>query len=158
MADTIILLDHGQIQQMAAPEVIYNDPNNVFTAQFIGTPPMNVHKLSDGLHYIGYRPEKIQLFHERPDNSYLYVRRARILTREMLGSETLYKLQILDLDYPTEGYTAMSKSTDMTFGVDEEIYVALRATDLYYFDQDQMRIRDDERLMLMQQMTEGGAK
>ena len=158
MADTIILMDHGEIQQMAAPEVIYNDPNNVFTAQFIGTPPMNVHKLSDGKHLIGYRPEKIRLFREMPDSSCLYIRKAKIITREMLGSETLYKLQILNLDYPTEGYTVMSKSLDMNFAVDEEIYVGVPASDLYYFDEEQMRIRDEDALKQMHQLTEGGAQ
>lgn len=39
MADLIVLMDKGKIQQQASPEVIYNDPNNVFAAQFIGTPP-----------------------------------------------------------------------------------------------------------------------
>ena len=157
MADTIILMDHGEIQQMAPPEVIYNDPNNVFTAQFIGTPPMNVHKLSDGINYVGYRPEKIQLFRQAQDM--MYVRKAKIITREMLGSETLYKLQIQNLDYPTEGYTVMSKSTDMSFAVDEDIFVCVPECDLFYFDENQMRIRDEAQLQAMHALTiEGGAK
>ena len=39
MADVIVLMDHGKIMQEASPLEIYNDPENVFTAQFIGTPP-----------------------------------------------------------------------------------------------------------------------
>jgi len=42
MADRIVLMEQGEIQQEGTPEEIYRDPNNVFTAQFIGTPPMNI--------------------------------------------------------------------------------------------------------------------
>lgn len=41
MADTIILMNKGEIQQEATPEQIYHHPNNMFTAHFIGVPPMN---------------------------------------------------------------------------------------------------------------------
>ena len=154
MADTIILMDHGEIQQMAPPEVIYNDPNNVFTAQFIGTPPMNVHPMKDGKTQIGFRPEKIQLSHECKD--WMYTRRAKILTREMLGSETLYKLQILNADLNGGEAIAMAKSLDMDFTVDAEIYVGVDAKDLYYFDENSMRIRDESLLNVCYQMTKEG--
>lgn len=140
MADTIILMNHGEIQQMAAPEVIYNDPNNVFTAQFIGTPPMNIHRLSDGATQIGYRPEKIQLSREK--GNWLYCRKAKIITREMLGSETLYKLLLQGEDK----ITVMAKSLDMDYAVDEEIFVGVDQADLYYFDAEGMRIRDESIL------------
>lgn len=152
MADTIILMNAGKIQQMAAPEVIYNDPNNVFTAQFIGTPPMNVLKMEDGKYYIGYRPEKIQLFCEKPDCT--YVRKVKILTREMLGSETLYKLQILS-DDEVELNTVMSKSLEMDFDVDKEIYIGVPKEDLYYFDKNQNRIRETDVLEQLYRATKG---
>lgn len=139
MADTIILMDAGKIQQMASPEEIYNDPNNVFTAQFIGTPPMNVHQLPGGAEYIGYRPEKVQLFREKPDT--MYMRKVRILTREMLGSETLYKLQI-ESGRAEESTPVMVKSLDMSFYMDEEIWMGVSKEDLYYFDETKERIRD----------------
>ena len=47
MADQIILLKLGEIVQVGAPEEIYNSPNSVFSAQFIGLPPMNVMNLND---------------------------------------------------------------------------------------------------------------
>lgn len=140
MADTIILMNHGQIQQMAPPEIIYNDPNNVFTAQFIGTPPMNIHLAKDGKTQIGYRPEKLQLSHEKGD--WLYCRKAKIVTREMLGSETLYKLQLKGTAPNGDKITVMAKSLDMDFTVDAEIYVGVDKADLYYFDESGMRIRD----------------
>ena len=144
MADTIILMDHGEIQQMASPEVIYNDPNNVFTAQFIGTPPMNIHFLKGGDIQIGYRPEKVQMSYQKTD--LLYCRAAKILTREMLGSETLYKIQVENADLEGTNAIIMCKSTDMSFAVDELIYVSVEQSDLYYFDKDGMRIRDTNAL------------
>ncbi len=47
MADQIILLRLGEIVQVGAPEEIYNSPNSVFSAQFIGLPPMNVLNLKE---------------------------------------------------------------------------------------------------------------
>ncbi len=44
MADTIILMDHGEIQQIGSPEEIYRNPANLFVAQFIGSPAMNIVK------------------------------------------------------------------------------------------------------------------
>lgn len=41
MADRIAVLDAGKIQQMGTPSEIYNQPANLFVADFIGTPSMN---------------------------------------------------------------------------------------------------------------------
>ncbi|NJM72445.1 MAG: ABC transporter ATP-binding protein [Scytonema sp. RU_4_4] len=41
MGDRIAILNHGQIQQVAAPLELYNRPANLFVAEFIGSPPMN---------------------------------------------------------------------------------------------------------------------
>jgi len=46
LADRIVILNHGNIEQVGSPEEIYDDPANVFVAQFIGTPKMNILKLS----------------------------------------------------------------------------------------------------------------
>jgi sn-glycerol 3-phosphate transport system ATP-binding protein len=42
MADQVILMNHGRIEQDAPPEKLYERPATVFAARFIGTPPMNV--------------------------------------------------------------------------------------------------------------------
>ena len=42
LADRIAVMDHGKIQQLGTPDEIYNDPQNLFVAQFIGSPQMNV--------------------------------------------------------------------------------------------------------------------
>ena len=42
MGDNIILMDKGVIMQRSTPKEMYHNPQNVYTAQFIGTPPMNI--------------------------------------------------------------------------------------------------------------------
>jgi multiple sugar transport system ATP-binding protein len=42
LADKIVVLDHGAIQQVGTPMELYEHPANLFVAQFIGSPKMNV--------------------------------------------------------------------------------------------------------------------
>ncbi len=47
MADQVVLLQHGQIEQHDTPEQLYAHPRTEFAARFIGTPPMNLLLLDD---------------------------------------------------------------------------------------------------------------
>ncbi|MCD6253101.1 MAG: ABC transporter ATP-binding protein [Thermotogae bacterium] len=42
MADRIVVLREGRLQQVGTPDELYDSPANVFVASFIGTPPMNL--------------------------------------------------------------------------------------------------------------------
>ncbi|EWY36438.1 sugar ABC transporter ATP-binding protein [Skermanella stibiiresistens SB22] len=42
MADRIAVMRHGVLQQVDTPDVLYRRPANVFVANFIGEPPMNL--------------------------------------------------------------------------------------------------------------------
>ncbi len=42
MADQIALMDDGRLQQVAAPEVLYSEPANMFVAGFVGSPKINL--------------------------------------------------------------------------------------------------------------------
>lgn len=44
LADRIVVMSQGYIQQIGSPTEIYTDPVNLFVANFIGTPPMNIFK------------------------------------------------------------------------------------------------------------------
>ena len=46
LADRIVVLDKGNIEQFGTPDEIYNDPNNIFVAEFIGSPKMNIIKIN----------------------------------------------------------------------------------------------------------------
>jgi len=41
MGDRIVILNKGYIQQIGTPQEVYSDPNNIFTAGFVGSPAMN---------------------------------------------------------------------------------------------------------------------
>src|SRR5690242_13850975 len=42
MADQVVLMRAGRIEQAGAPEELYSRPATAFTASFIGAPPMNI--------------------------------------------------------------------------------------------------------------------
>ena len=42
MADRIVVMSKGFVQQIDTPEQIYNNPCNLFVAKFVGTPPINL--------------------------------------------------------------------------------------------------------------------
>ncbi|MDX6751592.1 ABC transporter ATP-binding protein [Geminicoccaceae bacterium 1502E] len=48
MADQVIVMNGGRIEQAAAPAELYTRPATRFVAGFIGTPPMNLLELADG--------------------------------------------------------------------------------------------------------------
>ena len=45
MGDRIMVLNDGKIQQVGKPITLYNEPENLFVASFIGSPKMNIGKL-----------------------------------------------------------------------------------------------------------------
>jgi sn-glycerol 3-phosphate transport system ATP-binding protein len=73
MADQVVLLNQGRIEQNAPPRALYAQPASTFAARFIGTPAMNLLRLESGriagsdvavsraAHTIGVRPEAIVL-------------------------------------------------------------------------------------------------
>jgi ABC-type sugar transport system ATPase subunit len=81
VGDRIVVLNNGRVQQVGSPRQLYDEPANVFTASFIGEPPMNIvdastasplaevvsrHvKLGEGFR-IGVSPDEAIAFKERP--------------------------------------------------------------------------------------------
>ncbi|MEO7548138.1 MAG: ABC transporter ATP-binding protein [Ramlibacter sp.] len=73
MADQVVLLNKGRIEQAATPRGLYARPATTFAASFIGTPSMNLLRLTDGrisgssvaagqdAHWLGVRPEAVSL-------------------------------------------------------------------------------------------------
>ena len=46
VGDRIVVLNQGRIQQVGTPRELYDEPANLFTASFIGDPPMNIVEVS----------------------------------------------------------------------------------------------------------------
>ena len=55
ISDMIVVMEAGVVQQIARPQLIYEDPVNLFVAKFLGTPPINVFdgEVKGGVLYIG---------------------------------------------------------------------------------------------------------
>ena len=65
MADKIVVLNAGSIEQVGSPLDLYHNPKNTFVAGFIGSPKMNLidgeAAAAHGAHTIGVRPEHIEV-------------------------------------------------------------------------------------------------
>jgi sn-glycerol 3-phosphate transport system ATP-binding protein len=134
MGDCIVLMDQGKIMQQSDPETIYRDPDNIFAAQFIGTPPTNIVETESESFKLGFRPEAISLSaNAKPGKT--FTRRVKIMTREMLGAETFYKLRFED------GQEAMARLTDFSLSEGDILYLQVDEESLYFFDAKGDRVR-----------------
>lgn len=105
IADKIILMKGGGIEQHGTPEELYNRPQTAFTGNFIGNPPMNILNMDQPLrdafaavlpaenciepYRLGVRPENIEVSGE----SGLAV---EVETIEYLGADTLLMCRSLE--------------------------------------------------------------
>ena len=93
MADKIVLMKDGRIQQTGSPDDLYNRPANTFVAEFVGAPPMALLPASalpgfeTGLS-LGVRAEHISIV---PQGSGRLS--CRVSETEFLGAETLIGLE-----------------------------------------------------------------
>jgi sn-glycerol 3-phosphate transport system ATP-binding protein len=85
MADKVVLMRQGRIEQSGPPEALYNTPATAFVARFIGAPPMNL--ITDGGRLIGVRPEHIRLAASLPAGG--RGRSGHVSSTEYLGADTI---------------------------------------------------------------------
>ncbi len=142
MGTDIVLMNQGKIMQQGSPVEIYNNPHNVFTAQFIGTPPMNIIRVnnSDNIkipyedaYYVGFRPEHGKLYEGQSVNVDGLNLIGEVVTHEMLGSEVLYKIDT--------GYGRVNvKVFDLGRVMEGKITIGVPKNRMYFFDEKQNRI------------------
>src|SRR5690348_15223212 len=86
MADRIVVLNAGKIEQYGSPLELYENPANLFVAGFIGSPKMNFITgdvaMQKGAATIGVRPEHLRIEREGEGWS------GTIMVAEHLGSDT----------------------------------------------------------------------
>ena len=91
MADKIVVLQAGVIEQVGSPMDLYRTPRNAFVAGFIGSPKMNLltgpEAASRGAHIIGIRPEHLSISDTDGDWSGI------VGVSEHLGSDTFFHVQ-----------------------------------------------------------------
>jgi sn-glycerol 3-phosphate transport system ATP-binding protein len=64
LAERIIVMNGGVMDQFGTPEDVYSRPATTFVASFMGSPPMNLLKLAPGVRpgtILGIRPEHLTL-------------------------------------------------------------------------------------------------
>ena len=129
MADRIVIMKDGIVQQIGSPQEVYNTPNNVFVAGFIGSPAMNFFKvtLQDGvisngkglalqlplakqklLEDKGYNGKEL-IFGIRPEDikgSQIVLEtypsssvKAEVVVSELLGAETMLYTKVDDTEF-----------------------------------------------------------
>jgi ABC-type sugar transport system ATPase subunit len=120
----IILLNEGKIQMADTPDNIYNHPRNIFTAKFIGSPPMNVIpcRIEDDSYLI--KDKKIKLDKRLSDLAkknksneiYLGIRPEHIKITDEKASSVAVKINFL------ENY---GNKIAVYFHIDDEEYVLM---------------------------------
>ncbi|WWE60279.1 ATP-binding cassette domain-containing protein [Parasalinivibrio latis] len=93
MADKIVVLYNGEIQQVGSPWEIYSAPANLFVASFMGSPPMNFlgsGETEESQTVIGVRPEHIEISENLYSSDFCGV----CSSVEVLGSESLIHISV----------------------------------------------------------------
>ena len=151
LADKIVIMNKGKIEQFGSPDDIYNNPNNTFVAEFIGNPKMNIISIKkekiinnnsfnlfnkkikfENLNfendlYVGIRPEDISLDNENEISVDITIELI-----ENLGSEKIIYSHLNG----TEIRIKSSKNIK-----DKNITIYLPRNKLYLFDNNKNRLK-----------------
>jgi len=133
LADRVVVLRDGAIEQVGSPLQLYDRPANRFVAQFIGTPQMNVVPreelplLADGAPqaaYVGVRPEHLRLADAGRGQL-----AARVELVEALGCETLVYLHT-----PRGAQVVVRQAARAALQPGDAVGLALDPACLHWFD------------------------
>lgn len=117
MADRVMMLSEGRIEQLASPQELYRAPATTTVGRFIGSPPMNILDLPTDselvlLHgpreaggvSLGVRPEKLEIHGpgEEIPSSRIRLGEATVLVNELLGADRVITA-VLDEHVVDEG-------------------------------------------------------
>ena len=127
MADRIVVLKDGVIQQVGTPKELYEKPQSLFVAQFIGSPKMNIlsgkHAATFPASMVGVRPEHLEV---QPDG---------LWTGTVVHSENLGADSFVYLDIGEEDLLTVRMAGDGTLRSGERISVSPQGRRYYLFDQ-----------------------
>ena len=126
MADKIVVLNAGNIEQVGSPLELYKTPKNLFVAGFIGSPKMNLIEgapaARHGAHTIGVRPEHLRVSKTAGDW------KATVGVAEHLGSDTFLHVQ------SDVGPLTVRADGELGVAHGETIFLTPDATKLHRFD------------------------
>ncbi|WP_108662104.1 ABC transporter ATP-binding protein [Acuticoccus kandeliae] len=127
MADKIVVLSAGQIEQVGSPLDLYRSPRNTFVAGFIGSPRMNFIDGSVAASHnaakIGVRPEHIRLSNDAGDWQGV------VGVSEHLGSDTFLHVNV-------DGIGTLTARSDGEFGAHhgDRVYLTPAQDKIHRFD------------------------
>jgi|TARA_Y100000389_G_C17414730_1_gene493029 sn-glycerol 3-phosphate transport system ATP-binding protein len=144
MADQIILLNSGEIIQKGAPEEIYNYPNSIFSAQFIGLPPMNILKLKDVdiASLSKENQEKIKASNNsinlgiRPEHLVFSKKGLPVVVNgiDYFGGETVFKVSHLDQEF------FLREPRQPKINLNDKLNISWSPDDMHLFKKNNQRI------------------
>lgn len=130
MADTVVLMKEGRLQQVGSPNELYSSPANTFVAGFIGAPPMALiesqvlPEYEDGL-TLGLRAEHVSIV---PNGTGRLS--CEVIESEFVGAETLIGLAYSG----TVGVTVLQPGLSM-IQPGERVDITFNDRDLHRFNQ-----------------------
>jgi multiple sugar transport system ATP-binding protein len=119
MADRIVVLNKGNIEQVGSPLELYNNPNSLFVAGFIGSPKMNIFENNT----IGVRPEHIALSEKSGDWE------GTVMLAEHLGSDTY-----LHIDGGKRGTLTVRAAGEFPVGTGGKVWMTPEKGRVHRFD------------------------
>jgi multiple sugar transport system ATP-binding protein len=119
MADRIVVLNKGHIEQVGTPLELYNKPNSLFVAGFIGSPKMNFIEGNS----IGVRPEHVLLSDKKGEWS------GTVKLTEHLGSDTF-----LHVDAGQRGSLVVRAQGESGFNMGDKIWMTPEKNRVHRFD------------------------
>ena len=133
LADRIVVLRAGKVEQVGAPMELYNDPANTFVAGFIGSPQMNFLKagaLGMRSDTMGVRPEHIAISRESGQIE------GTVSHVEKLGGETL-----VYVNTAAQGLLTVRLFGEHDYAVDEAAFLTPDQARAFHFDAAGLRLR-----------------
>ncbi|KGJ06513.1 carbohydrate ABC transporter ATP-binding protein, CUT1 family (TC 3.A.1.1.-) [Paracoccus halophilus] len=133
LADKIVVLRAGRVEQVGRPMDIYNDPDNTFVAGFIGSPQMNFLKSGPfGLRSdtLGIRPEHLEISASTGQIE------GRVSHVEKLGGETLTYIRTADHELLT-----VRQFGEHDHPVEQTVWLTPDQSRAFHFDAEGQRLR-----------------
>jgi multiple sugar transport system ATP-binding protein len=133
MADKIVVLNAGRIEQVGSPMELYKEPRNLFVAGFIGSPRMNFVTGPSAARYdaatIGIRPEHIAVSTSQGEW------KGTVGVAEHLGSDTFLHIG------SDVGTMTVRADGETRVGHGDEVWLTPDPARLHRFDQDGKALR-----------------
>ena len=152
ICDTILVMKEGVAQQIGHPQQIYDDPENLFVANFLGTPPINIFegKIESGKVYIG---EEVVMDTQFEDQEvFVAIRPEGFIYNQEGGVLTLNKQHIEVMGRDKSVVSTHKQSTkpsvrtiidaDVSLSDEKELKFDIKPNKIFLFNKDsEMRLR-----------------